>query len=388
MRLNRLVLGIGRAPGIGRLGALPPAPTASAIAGLIIAALILMTPNELFEAAVTALGIPNLIPAATPPLGANARIFTALILALAVGLAAWIVLSMYLGRTGRGDGSLPRYRRADMHPDAPLRRPLFASDDLGEPLELTEALPAAALVADPIDDEALSDERAMARLSRFIARGEPEAAPEAQAEIIVDDIAEDGAEDISREDGAREDGAREDGWPGMEQYFAAAREAEAEAEETNTGFITDGAVPDAHDGRGDGESPEEIEDHEEIRDQDEIQAAPSPPGPVFTIPLPRRDEAESFEPAIARPAPPPAREPTPLDGDTRETLARLVDRLELGIKRRREQARPDAGSAPLALRKAQDDWGMAPQSGASDHDMDGALREALEALEKLSARGG
>ncbi|MBC7986408.1 MAG: hypothetical protein H7X93_07015, partial [Sphingomonadaceae bacterium] len=75
MRFNQLTSESGaRMPSF--MANLPKVALASAISGLIVAALILMTPNEIFEAIVVQTGLPGVLDAATPPLGARARIVT------------------------------------------------------------------------------------------------------------------------------------------------------------------------------------------------------------------------------------------------------------------------------------------------------------------------
>ncbi len=137
------------------LAQLPKIPVASAVSGLIVAALILMTPNPWFEAFIVETGLPGLVAAAEPPLGARARIVFALIAALIVTIAAWAVLTAILGRKlskrseeHYGDDRAvetqesPRIRRrADSHPDAPYRRPIMAGDEMGVPLDLVTVAP-------------------------------------------------------------------------------------------------------------------------------------------------------------------------------------------------------------------------------------------------------
>lgn len=78
------------------------------------------------------------------------RLSLALIVALIVGAATWGLFSA-LDRpiaprrraigTERGADAAPVLRRADSHPDAPARRPIFAGSDLGTPLDLIDPLP-------------------------------------------------------------------------------------------------------------------------------------------------------------------------------------------------------------------------------------------------------
>lgn len=79
-----------------------------------------------------------------------AQLVAAVASAVAAGLVTWAALFLLVGRRRvmlrgkpvRADG-VPVLRRADAHPDAPARRPLFAEQDLGpppppEPAELAE----------------------------------------------------------------------------------------------------------------------------------------------------------------------------------------------------------------------------------------------------------
>lgn len=295
------------------LGRLPKIPTASAVSGLIVAALILMTPNPWFEAFIVETGLPSVLGAAEPPLGARARIVFALVAALIVTSAAWLVLSFILNRKERdadsedyaaefGAADQPSgfragtLRRADAHPDAPYRRPIMAEDDLGAPLDLVDLAP-----PDTDSDESASDEEPL-------------------------DLGE-VAEVIAEDEGAAEN----------EQAEPA--EAETDVEE---------AVP--------AEAAFEVPERE----------------PVFEIPLPSRDVAVEEDPAPTEPA------RFELPEDTRTELARLVDRLEAGLERKR--ARERAAAAPKAEN-------VTPHSQAEpSRDRDAALREALETLQQATAR--
>lgn len=99
-------------------------------------------PTDLFASLIDGAGLPLILSAAQPPLGSTAR------LAVMAGGAAVSFISVWLllnGLDGVGrrrteivpepEWLAPRVRRADAHPDAPLRRPIFAGSDLGEPGE-------------------------------------------------------------------------------------------------------------------------------------------------------------------------------------------------------------------------------------------------------------
>ncbi|MEM8695545.1 MAG: hypothetical protein AAGE05_05935 [Pseudomonadota bacterium] len=267
------------------LGKLPKIPVASAISGLVVAALILMTPNPWFEAFIVETGLPGILSAAEPPLGARARIVFALVAALIVTLVAWAALTVIVGRKMRGRAQplhaatevddldtgetvrTPMLRRADAHPDAPYRRPIMAEDDLGTPLDLVDVQPA--------EPETPAEDGEALELGEV-------------AQILEDDPVADTVEDVTVE-------------PPSEPLSA-------------------GTPAEAIDRDG------------------ETTAAPEP---VFEIPLPRRDHAEAEAPARPGARPVPAAPPS----DARIELAELVARLEAGMERKRER-KTAASQAP------------------------------------------
>lgn len=289
---------------------LPKVPTASAVSGLIVAALILMTPNPWFEAFVVESGLSGLISAAEPPLGARARIVFALVAALIVTSAAWIVLSFILNRKQRAADEVDEFsaefpeieerigrragalRPADAHPDAPYRRPIMAEDDLGTPLDLVDVEPQDAengiSAEEPLD---------LGEIAEIVAEDEPVA--ESEELEAVD------SEDISA--------------------------ADVETAETE---------------------------------------------PVFEIPLPARDTTVSENPAQAEPA------RFELPEDTRTELAKLVDRLEAGLERKK--AREHNARANPAVSTSEN--AMPHPQAEPSADRDAALREALDTLQQVTAR--
>jgi hypothetical protein len=104
----------------------------------------LLMPTAVLEDLVVDSGIASLVTAAQPPLGMTAHFAIAFLVALVVGSVSWFGLflligtrAVAIGRNAREDG-VPILRRADAHPDAPPRRPVFANRDLGTPfLEVT-----------------------------------------------------------------------------------------------------------------------------------------------------------------------------------------------------------------------------------------------------------
>lgn len=263
---------------------LPKIPVASAISGLIVAALVLMTPNSWFETFVVESGLPALISAAEPPLGARARIVFALAAALLVTVIAWGVLSATVGRKMRNKAEARRIaedeefdpdvraralRRGDAHPDAPYRRPIMAADDLGTAL-------------DDVDVEAVLTEESSA-----VDQDSEEASYEAEDEIEALDLGE----------------------------VAEILEDETEEE------IAPAAEPDPVE-------PEVVAEAEEPEDETVVDSGSGEP--VFEIPLPVRDDAPVRQVPVQAAAEPALR----------ADLAELVARLEAGLERKRAQRAP------------------------------------------------
>lgn len=159
---------------------LPVAPLGGAVMGLVTAVIFALVPGDMLGRVILRSGIPAIIAAAEPPLGMTARIVLALMGGGTIALLGWFALFLVLGtRTvmfgaeavvepdpDTGEGA-PILRRADAHPDAPSRRPVFANRDLGtpflevrarEPLDEAAALPISRGPVDlPIDlDQPLS----------------------------------------------------------------------------------------------------------------------------------------------------------------------------------------------------------------------------------------
>ena len=129
------------------------------LAGIAVGFVAFVMPADLLERAVQASGLPGLFPPAQPPLGTKAH--GAFAVAAAAGVAALVyILLRMLGRTPaeaqprRAERALepetdpdaepatPRLRRADFHPDAPARRPILATRDLGDPSPAAAPAPA------------------------------------------------------------------------------------------------------------------------------------------------------------------------------------------------------------------------------------------------------
>ncbi len=148
---------------------LPVALIGGAALGVTTAIAFALVPGDMLARAILRSGIPAVIAAAEPPLGITARIVLALAGGGIVALLGWFALFLVLGSRSLAVGgdpaadadpdtgeTVPVLRRADAHPDAPSRRPVFANRDLGTPfLEVRarhgdEPAPAAAPQTTPL----------------------------------------------------------------------------------------------------------------------------------------------------------------------------------------------------------------------------------------------
>ncbi len=121
---------------------LPMAPAAGAMIGLAASAVFALIPGDMLGRLILRSGLPAILAAAEPPLGFTARLVLILVGGGSIGLLAWFALFLIVGsRTlavggdpvGEEGDPVPVLRRADAHPDAPSRRPVFANRDLGTP---------------------------------------------------------------------------------------------------------------------------------------------------------------------------------------------------------------------------------------------------------------
>lgn len=120
----------------------------AALAAGSVAFVVYVMPNASFTRAVELSGLPLILPAANPPLGETARVAAAAFGAIGVFVLVALILRA-LGKSAARpqpkpqrrsepveiEVPLPKIRRADAHPDAPARRPIFAGLDLGEPFD-------------------------------------------------------------------------------------------------------------------------------------------------------------------------------------------------------------------------------------------------------------
>lgn len=132
-----------------RVGRFPIELPAAAALAIAIAFLTVALPDWRFERAVSATGLGNVLSAAQPPLGTTARIVAALALAVLSFLGVWLGLRALDGKPEASD--FPAFRAADLHPDAPRRRPILAGAEFGAPADEPAAPPRRrSLVSEPL----------------------------------------------------------------------------------------------------------------------------------------------------------------------------------------------------------------------------------------------
>jgi hypothetical protein len=108
------------------------------LAALAVAFAVFAIPADQLAALVGSSGLPEILPAAEPPLGNKARIGVGAAGALFVFALIFSLLRLLDSKPARAvveRVEAPRVRRRDFHPDAPAPRPISALLDLGEPAE-------------------------------------------------------------------------------------------------------------------------------------------------------------------------------------------------------------------------------------------------------------
>ncbi|MEO5938476.1 MAG: hypothetical protein ABIQ43_05645 [Sphingomonas sp.] len=142
-RLNSLAFSLA---GRSRI-AIPIAPAVGLVVAALVALAVLFMPIAVIESMAIDSGVAAILTAAAPPLGLTARLAVAFFAALAAGGVTWFGLFLVFGartmliRRGTAEDGVPVLRRADAHPDAPPRRPVFANSDLGTPFLDVKAEP-------------------------------------------------------------------------------------------------------------------------------------------------------------------------------------------------------------------------------------------------------
>jgi hypothetical protein len=155
------------------------------LAALAVAFAAFTMPDAILGRAVEATGLPSVLSAAQPPLGATARVLMAVAGALTTFFGAFALLrwlDRFASRAPRrvdaaAATEAPRVHRADAHPDAPPRRPISAARDLGEPAppsrpQVVEPQPKPVAASVPASAGPASLGDLMARLERGLVKRE------------------------------------------------------------------------------------------------------------------------------------------------------------------------------------------------------------------------
>ena len=123
------------------------------LAGLAVGFVAFVMPGDLLAQAVEMSGLPSVLPAAAPPLGTKAHAVLAVAAAGGTVAIVYLILRMLGGKSVQRplerdfdepepEREAPRLRRSDVHPDAPARRPILATRELGEPTPAPAPTPA------------------------------------------------------------------------------------------------------------------------------------------------------------------------------------------------------------------------------------------------------
>jgi len=163
----------------GRVGNFPVEIPAALLAAGAVAFLAAISPDWRVERLVGTTGLGSVLPAARPPLGDTARLLLALVGAGLTFVLVWTGLRALEPRDQLPAG-YPAFRAKDLHPDAPLRRPILAGEEFGTPdvLELSEPLPGPLAVA------------AVAPLPSFLQPVPDNPLPKAEAQTAPEPLAE------------------------------------------------------------------------------------------------------------------------------------------------------------------------------------------------------
>lgn len=173
----------------GRIGGFPIELPAAALFGAAAAFLAFIAPDWRIESLVRATGVASVVPAAAPPLGETARLLVAALSGTLAFLAAWLFLRA-LDRDLPVREGYPAFRKADLHPDAPRRRPILAGEEFGAPDDsFLLDRPAAEVMAPAPDMGPLPSflaPEAEGRLARSEAYVDTESEGEAEAYPVVE----------------------------------------------------------------------------------------------------------------------------------------------------------------------------------------------------------
>ncbi len=331
-----------------RASRLPFAPIVAGLFALSAAVLVMATPGWLLEVLVEKTGIASVLSAAAPPLGMKARALMAILAALGTGLVFWIGLTPFARLLDRKPKT--KFKRdvapsVDQASDSPvdldskpvsddiarrLRRPIFADRELGAPFMSKEALAFAPILA-PSEIDPVAPDELMLDMSYAQGAEEPALTLDPPAHVVDD-------------------------------------------QEVVEPFAPEAYAPVAFD----------------LPPADNFVM---PPAPVSTGPVSAAPEFVAADFAAAAPTIPVL---PPYDAHSGESIAEMVERLERGLERRSAaisaaRAAADAAvavqaveaAAPAAYNPAQASGSLA----GAQREVDSALQQALNTLERLAAGG-
>ncbi len=315
-------------------------------------------PQASFENAVALTGLANVLPAAQPPLGMTAR--SAVMLAAGVGSFAlvWFILRA-LGKPSPKkkrraaaeelEMAPPRLRRADMHPDAPSRRPILAGVDLGRSFD---DLPSGGREK---PDEQLAGSGAEIPTLEQETTG--------YSSYIDDDTAD--LPEISEEQPV-EHAAGLPEWIEQADEF---EEAEPQAWPLSFQPVSRDEPAEFDPVAAEGDEPQYQPFEEEAYEGPQVDEVEPAEASEEDEPLDLSPRELQTVDALAHRLP----QPRPAEG----SISDLVERLEAGLKRRQ----PSRWSGPVA------EAPVANGHSADGDPVDARLRGAIQELQKLASRG-
>lgn len=329
--------------------------------GAAAALLVMLTPVGMLEELVLRSGLPGIFPAAEPPLGLRARIGFAGLAGM-IGFGAAYALMRAIDRASglfedeetaddravAGTPPPPRVRRRDQHPDAPVRQPLSAARELGDP---TGGVPAATTPEPEPEPQPEPDPAPAPVAERKSAGWTP---PWRRDRIEVDSA--DGGDRLQRIRGARP--------------------IVAHAEPPRSVVMTKPATPDMPWPEPEPAMPP-VDTWPVEREPNDVPLD-EPAVPTLT--------AELVEPPLPPEPVAPTLAPAPLPPSGHESVADLLVRLERALARGPRAVPTDQAPPPLA---AEPPLPPEPERAPVDAEgMDARLRSALDNLKRFAPGRG
>jgi hypothetical protein len=326
-----------------RASRLPFAPIVAGLFALAAAVLVMATPGWLLETLVEKTGIASIVSAAAPPLGMKARALLAVLAALGTGLVLWLALvpvARLLDRKRKPVAAIKPAQSFEPVADVTageslgrVRRPIFADRDLGAPFMSEEALSDAPILA-PTPTDAFDPDELVLDMNFVQAAAEP-------APLVLDPPAH-----------------------AVDDH---------QLVEPFESVIADQPMPQAV-----------AFDMGTVEPLAEEAAAPFPVADYHAPQAPEFAAPDYSAVASSIPVLPPQ------DAHAGESITELVERLERGLERR---------AAAIAAARAAADAAIAVQAveaapsnathplASAQKEVDSALQQALNTLERLAAGG-